>query len=71
MYLFVLRGPFFYYYAAVYDMAASPPLVLEKKCDRNLLNNINHRGTLSIRVYLIKERFLIFFAIVGRQRIGA
>jgi hypothetical protein len=27
-------------------MAASPPLVLEKKCDRNLLNNINHRCTL-------------------------
>jgi len=47
MYLFVLRGPFFYYYAAVYDMAASPPLMLEKKCDRNLLNNINHRCTLS------------------------
>jgi hypothetical protein len=47
MYLFVLRGPFFYYYAAVYDMAASPPLVLEKKYDRNLLNNINHRSTLS------------------------
>ncbi len=47
MYLFVLRGTFFYYYAAVYDMAASHPIVLEKKCDKNLLNNINHRGTLS------------------------
>jgi hypothetical protein len=30
MYLFALGRPFFYYYAAVYDTAASPPTVLEK-----------------------------------------
>lgn len=31
----------FYYFAAVYDKATSPPSVLEEKCDRNLLNNTN------------------------------
>jgi hypothetical protein len=39
MYLSAFR--FSYYYVAVYDMAAPPPRVLEEKCDRNLLNNID------------------------------
>jgi hypothetical protein len=40
MYLLEIRGPLFYFYFAVYNMAASPPIVLENKCDRNLLDNI-------------------------------